>query len=80
MVLAKGQNGIKLAPNESINDRSKRIDMVHGSVCRFSQDGNIILDYTLIDEMVADMLTNAHNRVHIETLRHIWRLRSKWNN
>ena len=70
-LLSDSQSAMKSANNESINRRSKHIDIAYNFVRQVTEDGQVILGYIPTNEMVADMLTKALGPSQFEKLRRL---------
>ena len=77
LIWADSDSGIKLAQNESINNRNKHIDITYHFIREVVSRGEIALKYVPTSEMVADMLTKPLGRIKFEKFRSMAGLRIK---
>ena len=70
-LLADSQSAMKLAQNESINRRNEHIDIIYHYVREVTNNGDVQLEYCPTEEMVADMLTKALERIKFVNLREL---------
>ena len=57
MLFVDKQGAMKMAQNDSINERSKHIEMKYHFTKHHVQTSNVKLEYIYTDEQVADIMT-----------------------
>jgi hypothetical protein len=68
-LLVDNQSAIALSKNPVFHERSKHIDVRYHYIRECIDEGRIIIDYTAIEEQLADILTKALGRVRFLELR-----------